>query len=173
MYRVVKASRQGRYQSEALRRIASVADSLSKIAAAQTDEEAMELFHDNVMKYRVEDKYRAIEATWQILEYAMSQYMESSDQIAKRPAVEEKLLKYFEGYFGRQPRLESDDTYVLLEPATFRDFDQLRSNFASDFHAKPSDGTMLGGSWTGHDFKIDDVTFHLSIYDGQIILEFK
>lgn len=155
--------------------IPELASVLSKIADAQTDEEAVRILNEDYYRYdNVSTKPQAMKAIWHTLQTAMKNYLESSEINANLQSVITKVLNACEKATGHAsyPMTGIANAYVIDDDADFDDFEIVCSAVQKAFGIRDRDGAMLGGSWSGHSYVLDKVPFKISYAFNKIVVGF-
>ena len=172
MKRIITASRHSSIAEHYIGYIPELADTLSKVALSSSDEEAVQLAQSKVSAKNISTKSQALKAVWQTLQFAMRDYLESSEVSDNILSVTTTVLDACEKATGHAsyPFTGVENSYVIDDDADYNEFEDVCRYVQNKLKVKDRDGAMLGGSWTAHNYVLDSVPFKISYSFNKIVL---
>lgn len=175
MKRIITASNRADDGARAKFALAKLGKSLTDVINAPDDESAAAAYNEVTGGSPVHSREEALTDIVQYINYWAKLYSESTYMVSKIPVVRDQVISYIEGqlrYSGHIYDSGSFDTYIIDDDMSFEEYEDLCRGLMREFETKDRDGLGLGGSWTGHHYKIGGVVVHPAIEDGTVTIEF-
>ncbi len=161
-----------------LDRIAEIANTLSDVALAESDEQAIQIYSKS-RRGNVTSKHQAIKALMQVLNFGFEEYNREfeAEMVVKSNSdiVIKKIVNSITDQFHIDLKRVTSGAFSssTSDKVDFDKFEDVCRYIQKTYDLKDRDGAMLGGSWTAHHYKYLGIYFSIEYVHGYLVVNFK